>query len=63
MRPPACVSCKWGSGTTCEKPTIGTKELSDKLAAIQAEREKQDNTFWTPHSINIKNGSKQKITK
>ena len=37
MRPPACVSCKWGTGTTCEKQTntASHKELEEKLKQIQ----------------------------
>jgi hypothetical protein len=44
MKPPACVSCKWGKGTTCEKPTNSqsSKEVTTKLEQMMAERAKQD---------------------
>jgi hypothetical protein len=47
MRPPACTQCKWGTGTTCEKPsnTASSKELETKLQQIMIERMKQD-TKW-----------------
>jgi hypothetical protein len=50
MKPPACVSCKWGTGTTCEKPTnsIASKELEQRLKEIQAERTKQDVAWFAP---------------
>lgn len=50
MRPPACVQCKWGTGTTCEKPSnsVSAKEVADKLAQMKAEREKQDILWSTP---------------
>lgn len=50
MRPPACVQCKWGTGTTCEKPAnTGTaKEMADKLKQMMAEREKQDTKWCAP---------------
>ena len=44
MRPPACTQCKWGTGTTCEKPsnTVAAKEMKTKLEQLLAERAKQD---------------------
>jgi hypothetical protein len=47
MRPPACVSCKWGTGTTCERPTnsVASKELDAKLKEMMAARSQQD-TMW-----------------
>ena len=50
MKSPACVSCKWGRGTTCERPTntATSKELEDRLKQIQAERTKQDVAWFAP---------------
>lgn len=50
MRPPACVSCKWGTGTTCEKPTssASSKEMKNKLEEMMAERAKQDAAWFSP---------------
>ncbi len=50
MKPPACVSCKWGTGTTCEKPssTVASKELEAKLKQMAEERMKQDNAWFSP---------------
>lgn len=50
MRPPACVSCKWGTGTTCEKPstTSASKELEKKLQEIQQARQVQDAAWFAP---------------
>lgn len=64
MKPPACVSCKWGTGTTCEKQTNSTasKELEAKLKQITAERIKQDYEWFAPpvnreqSSLKIKGG-------
>lgn len=52
MRPPACTQCKWGTGTTCEKPSsnVSAKEVADKLAQMKAEREKQDASWFAPPS-------------
>lgn len=50
MRPPACVSCKWGTGTTSEKPTTtgSSKELEAKLKEMMAERTQQDAKWFAP---------------
>jgi hypothetical protein len=50
MRPPACVSCKWGTGTTCEKPqnTQAQKEMKSKMEALMAERATQDAKWFAP---------------
>jgi hypothetical protein len=50
MKPPACVKCKWGSGTTCERQpnTAASKELDSKLKDMMAERTKQDVTWFAP---------------
>lgn len=55
MKPPACVSCKWGKGTACEKPsnTAATKELEDRLKQMQAERTKQDVAWFAPPKESI----------
>jgi hypothetical protein len=56
MRQPACVKNRWGTGTcsnqdanktSASTQTKTSKEVNDKLAAMQAERRKQDNSFWT----------------
>ena len=71
MRPPACVSCKWGTGTTCEKPTnsVSGKELDAKLKEMIAARSQQDAMWLTPSTTQItsnntsNNTSKIKETK
>jgi hypothetical protein len=44
MRPPACVRCKWGTGTTCERApdTVAAKEIKSNFEKMMAERAKQD---------------------
>ena len=56
MRPPACVSCKWGTGTACEKPTntVAAKEVKNKLEEMMAERAKQDAKWFAPPSFETK---------
>jgi hypothetical protein len=42
----ACALRRWGPGTTCiRESTPAEKEVAQKLAAMRAEREKQD-TMW-----------------
>lgn len=50
MRPPACVSCKWGTGTACEKPSNAQaqKDMKEKLEQMKAERAKQDAAWFAP---------------
>lgn len=50
MKPPACVACRWGTGTACEKPmnSAASKELEERLKQIQAERRKQDIAWFAP---------------
>ncbi len=50
MRPPACVSCKWGQGTTCERETnsVGRKEFDAKLKEMMAARSQQDAKWFAP---------------
>ena len=49
MKPPACVRCKWGTGTTCERPpdTVAAKEVKSNFEKMMAERAKQD-ANWFP---------------
>jgi hypothetical protein len=56
MRPPACVSCKWGTGTTCEKPTstASGKELEAKLKEMMAARTQQDVAWFAPPTLEPK---------
>jgi len=44
---PACVANRWGQGTcSADKPKTSTaKEMEAKLAAMKAEREKQNQLF------------------
>lgn len=43
-----CALNRWGPGTTCERPinTESSKDLQAKIAAMKAERDKQD-SIWT----------------
>jgi hypothetical protein len=43
----ACARRRWGEGTPCTRDpaTPAAKELTDKLAAMRAERERQDVFF------------------
>ena len=48
---PACVANRWGQGTCStdkEPKTSAAKEMEAKLAAIKAEREKQDQQLARP---------------
>lgn len=49
MKPPACVRCKWGTGTTCEKQpdTVAAKEVKSNFEKMMAERAKQDAAWFT----------------
>ena len=49
-----CALNRWGPGTTCERPinTESAKELQSKIAAIKAERDKQD-SIWTQAASEI----------
>lgn len=53
MKPPACVRCKWGTGTTSERTpdTVAAKEVKSQFEKMMAERAKQDAT-WFPTSSN-----------
>ena len=63
MRPPACVSCKWGTGTTCEKPanSASSKEMKQKLEQMIAERAKQDTKWFTPPTEETTKATKEKL--
>ncbi len=66
MRPPACVSCKWGTGTTCEREsnTAASKELEAKLKQMQQERTNQDIAWFAPPLETApKQDAKKKSTK
>lgn len=47
---------RWGPGTTCERPinTESSKDLQSKIAAMKAEREKQD-SIWKPLTEDVEN--------
>jgi hypothetical protein len=49
MKAPACVRCKWGTGTTCERApdTVAAKEVKSQFEKMMAERAKQD-AQWFP---------------
>ena len=44
-----CALRRWGSGTPCTKEpdTVAKKEMANALAAMMAERDRQD-TMWNP---------------
>lgn len=48
MKSPACTQCRWGTGTTSDRvpDTDASKEMKARLAAVMAERNKQD-CMWT----------------
>jgi len=49
----ACALRRWGPGTSCVRDsTPAEKEVSLKLAAMRAEREKQD-TMWNTTQTKI----------
>lgn len=51
MKPPACVRCKWGTGTTCERPSnsVAAKEIQSNFEKMMAERVRQDASWHTTH--------------
>jgi hypothetical protein len=55
-----CALNRWGPGTTCERPinTESSKELQAKIAAMKAERAKQD-TMWTQSEPDTKEKPKE----
>lgn len=48
MKSPACTQNKWGTGTTADRvpDTDASKEMKARLAAVMAERNRQD-SMWT----------------
>jgi len=52
----ACALRRWGTGTPCVKESIAEKEMSQKLAAMRAEREKQDG-MW----LNVQTKSEKDV--
>jgi hypothetical protein len=44
MKSPACTQCRWGTGTTKDREsnTDAAKEVKARLAAVMAERDRQD---------------------
>lgn len=52
----ACALRRWGTGTPCVKESGVEKEMALKLAAMRAEREKQDG-MW----LNVQTKSEQDI--
>jgi hypothetical protein len=52
----ACALRRWGTGTPCVKESGVEKEMALKLAAMRAEREKQDG-MW----LNVQTKSEKDI--
>jgi hypothetical protein len=50
MKSPACTQSRWGSGTTTDRipDTDTSKEVKARLAAVMAERDRQDCMWTTP---------------
>ena len=50
----ACAIKQWGRGTPCvkESNTAAAKEMTTKLAQMQAERDRQDAAWHTPTQSN-----------
>ena len=61
MKPPACVSCKWGTGTACEKPTntAAAREVKTKFEEMMAERAKQDAKWFTVPDVVVESPQKK----
>ena len=53
MKSPACTQNKWGKGTTTDRvpDTDASKEVKARLAAVMAEREKQDCMWSAPAKV------------
>lgn len=65
MKQPACVRCKWGTGTTCERPpqTAVAKEVQTHFEKLMAERAKQDAAWFVTKdapSSDSKNSAQRK---
>ena len=50
---PRCVKNRWGEGTTCDSESKASvsNEMEAKLAAMKAERDKQDLQMVAPAAI------------
>ena len=50
MKSPACTQCRWGTGTTKEREPVtdAAKEVKARLAAVMAERNRQDCMWLEP---------------
>lgn len=57
----ACAIKQWGRGTPCvkESNTAAAKEMSAKLAQMQAERDRQDAAWHAPTESNTTQQQKQ----
>jgi hypothetical protein len=55
----ACAIKHWGTGTPCVKTNPATNEMTEKLKAMQAEREKQDAMWQAPLPQNLKKNIKK----
>ena len=53
MKSPACTQCRWGTGTTTDRipDTDASKEIKARLAAVMAERDKQDCMWTAPEPV------------
>ena len=53
MKAPACVRCKWGTGTTSERlpDTVAAKEVKSNFEKMMAERAKQDANWFPDTSL------------
>ncbi len=65
----ACARCRWGPGTTTERPpnTENAKQLEGGLAAIMAARQAQDTQYFPQNQQNtnmntFSNNTKNNIT-
>jgi hypothetical protein len=60
-----CALNRWGAGTTCQRPinTESAKELQLKMAAIKAERERQDSIWIQTVSTETESNTKKLNTK
>lgn len=48
-----CALRRWGSGTPCSKEPQANKEMAAALAAMKAEREKQDAAWQLPDEVKV----------
>jgi len=54
-----CALRRWGSGTPCTKEpdTAAKKEMANALAAMVAERDRQDTMWNPPQEVTVKTTS------